>query len=198
MAGDKRIIQSKKLITEALFRLMEQYKYKEITILQICQEADISRNTFYRLYDSKDCIIRVYVGEITSEIIRRFDELESFSFIAPNKSDIERTYNRFYLYWLEKRNLLKLLCTQNLLSMFYQELCRLLKNKMSDEVIRHYEFRTNSAIGSYYYRWCGSAIYSILESWTERNFKETPEQLTEITIQLYQSMNFQFNVQDSI
>lgn len=194
MAVDKRVAQSQKLITDALLRLMGQYKFREITVLQICQEADVSRNTFYRLYDSKEEVIQAYVGKVTAEIIGQFEKLENFDFIAPEREDIERTYNRFYTFWLKKKELLQILYRQNLLIMFYREFCVFAKNKMSDEVIRYYESRTNSVIGGYYYGWYGSATCSILESWAERNFKETPEQLTEITIQLYQSINYQFDV----
>lgn len=57
---------SKDQITSALFRLMQQESYRDISILEICQEAGVSRTTFYRNFSTKDIIIENYVGELIS------------------------------------------------------------------------------------------------------------------------------------
>ena len=45
--------RSKKTIAGALLKVMQIYDYKEITITQITQEADVSRKTFYRHFRDK-------------------------------------------------------------------------------------------------------------------------------------------------
>ena len=45
--------QSKQKIVKALLHVMEQYDFKEITVTQIAQEAQLSRKTFYRLFSVK-------------------------------------------------------------------------------------------------------------------------------------------------
>lgn len=45
--------QSKEKLVKALLNIMEQYDYREITITQIAQEAELSRKTFYRLFKGK-------------------------------------------------------------------------------------------------------------------------------------------------
>ena len=192
MKVDKRIIHSQTAIIEALLRLMQQYPMQEITVMQICQEADISRNTFYRLFKTKEEILRFHMESVISEIIGRFEQLENFHYSSLTRQDIERVYNRFYNYWLEHKELLALLHRHNLLMAFYREFCVFSNNSMSNDIIRHYKENTGSNIEHYYYGWYGSSICSILESWVERDFQDQPAELTEITIQLYQSINYQF------
>lgn len=66
-ANEKIAMNSRKKLTQALFTVMKQYPYKEITITQIAQEAELSRKTFYRLYTSKDDILNEYLGTLLNE-----------------------------------------------------------------------------------------------------------------------------------
>lgn len=66
-------MKSRRKLTEALFIVMKQYSFKEITITQIAQEARLSRKTFYRLYASKEDIINEYIETILQSFI---DEVE--------------------------------------------------------------------------------------------------------------------------
>ena len=66
-------MNSRKKLTDALFTVMKQYSYKEITITQIAQEAGLSRKTFYRLYTSKEEILNEYIETIYSAF---FNELK--------------------------------------------------------------------------------------------------------------------------
>lgn len=38
--------------------MLEQKPYPKITVSELCSQADVSRNTFYALYDDKDCLIQ--------------------------------------------------------------------------------------------------------------------------------------------
>lgn len=58
-------INSREWLIDALLSLMEETPYPKITIKDICIRADLSRQTFYNFFDSKDdmielCIIRCY------------------------------------------------------------------------------------------------------------------------------------------
>ena len=190
--ADKRVLQSKEMIENALWELMKRESFWDLSVMQICQEAQISRNTFYRLYDSKETLLRQYLGKIIKQSLGRFDEREDFHFDTPSKEEIERTYLRFYTFWNEKHEFLDVVFRRNLQGVFHREFCMLTKNKVSDEAIAYYETEMRSAVGMYYYGWLTSALCSILETWTLHGFRETPQQLTKITIHLYQSLHYQF------
>ena len=52
--SNTKAIRSQNEIADALVRLMMQKPYDKIQITDICDEAQISRRTFYNLFDSKD------------------------------------------------------------------------------------------------------------------------------------------------
>lgn len=51
-------LRSQDLLSQALLNLMQRFPYSEITITMLCSQAGVSRQTFYKLFDSKDDIIR--------------------------------------------------------------------------------------------------------------------------------------------
>lgn len=54
-------------ITQSLFRLMKRKPYNKITVTDLVQEAGVSRNSFYRNYQSTEEIIRQFWEEKTSK-----------------------------------------------------------------------------------------------------------------------------------
>lgn len=61
--------QSKEKFVKALLVIMEQYDFKEITITQLSQEADLSRKTFYRLFKDKDELIKFFFENLYKECL---------------------------------------------------------------------------------------------------------------------------------
>ena len=55
--NNKTAIASQEQIASALLELMETKPYAEINICELCKKADISRQTFYSLFQSKDKVI---------------------------------------------------------------------------------------------------------------------------------------------
>ena len=54
-------------ITEALFKLMKSKDFNDITVSMLVKTAGVSRNSFYRNYQSMEDIIRQYLIERTSQ-----------------------------------------------------------------------------------------------------------------------------------
>lgn len=63
----KIALQSKKMLTNGLLELMITNDFSTITVTQICQEANLSRRTFYRLYESKEDILSEYLVFLAEE-----------------------------------------------------------------------------------------------------------------------------------
>ena len=54
---NKTALFSQRLIGDAMLRLLEATPYTEISVSDLCREADVSRQTFYSLFGSKDNVI---------------------------------------------------------------------------------------------------------------------------------------------
>lgn len=50
MTLDRRVLYTRKVIKEALYSLLQNSTLEQITVKEICAEADINRATFYRNY----------------------------------------------------------------------------------------------------------------------------------------------------
>ena len=52
--GNKTAIQSQHMIADALFSLMKHKPFHQITVTEICEEANLGRKTFYRNFELRD------------------------------------------------------------------------------------------------------------------------------------------------
>lgn len=159
-------IASRNRIKDALITLMKQYPYKDITITQICQEAQIVRQTFYRNFEAKDEIliflldgmIRLYYTEYRNE---------------------NNTYTQlmnFFAFMLINRELLLLLSKNNLLF--------LIDKTITSNITVLFELRQISEIEEgtekYVIGFIASTVCSLLSIWINEGFAETPETICKL------------------
>ena len=104
---DVRIVKSKESLMSALIVLMGKKKLEELTISEICQEADVNRNTFYSHYSS--------VRELFEEMNGKYMEALFASakvFDEPNDSTIKNLVNVLDKM-KEKGNLTKIIFSES-------------------------------------------------------------------------------------
>ncbi len=63
-------LQSKSWLVDALFKLLETTPYEKITIRSLCAQADLSRQTFYNIFQSKDEILTYYIDQLDNNLFR--------------------------------------------------------------------------------------------------------------------------------
>lgn len=101
---------SQKRIRFALLSLMEEHPYSEISVSQICNAAQVSRQTYYRLFNTKDDILILYLHEIMAEYLlpkvlldtRCVPELlQLFLFFSGYQDLLELLYKNDKMYLLQ-------------------------------------------------------------------------------------------------
>lgn len=75
-------------ITKALFKLMKSKNYQDITVSALVKTAGVSRNSFYRNYQSIEDILRQYLAEQTSQWWNKY-------IANPNPNIIAETFQHF-------------------------------------------------------------------------------------------------------
>lgn len=70
-------IKSQQWLTETLLELMEEKPYVEISIMDICKKADLSRQTFYNYFESKDDLFRFLLRSMYAEKLNALTEIPS-------------------------------------------------------------------------------------------------------------------------
>lgn len=95
-------IRSKKWIINSLLKLMHQKPYNQISIKEIMENADLSRQTFYLNFNSKDEVLNTYLEQLVKE---------SFSIMPEEKFNYTHKdlFSTPFHYWDKHSNIIELL-----------------------------------------------------------------------------------------
>lgn len=106
---DLRIQKNNKMLIDALCRLLEKKSFDDITVVEICKEAMISRSAFYDRFQDKYELFSYGVNCMLEEMIEKNDITLHFSL-----KDAMLSMIKLYLSFLEKNNInYKLIRTNN-------------------------------------------------------------------------------------
>lgn len=150
-------------ITAALIELMEKYPFDEISISQICQEAQVGRASFYRNFESKRDIIKKHLLVLIQEWGKEFEE-------TGDKNAFSETLLKHYY---KHKDFYLLLYRQGLSAMIYENLratCKL------DEAQSNLERYGKSMFAGLLFGW--------LDEWMRQGMPESPNELILLTTQL--------------
>ena len=86
---DKRVQRTKIDLYNALFELLKQKKYEQITIKDIIEFAGYSRGTFYIHYKQKDDLL----NEIINYLFKEASKAQRSSYINEDSIDVQRLEN---------------------------------------------------------------------------------------------------------
>ena len=102
---DRRVLYTKKMITDTFLQLLSYKDIKKITVSEICKEADINRATFYRyyldVYDLLDHIQTDFVNDL-----KRVVDTEG-------KYSVSSFTKEFLMVFLQNKDLVKVLFNFN-------------------------------------------------------------------------------------
>ncbi|MFL0249021.1 TetR/AcrR family transcriptional regulator [Clostridium neuense] len=162
-------LQSQKMITNALLALMKVYPYSDITITQICQEAKVVRQTFYRNFETKLDILELYLDDMAKKY-------ESDYFDA--KLDAYQILKDFFDFSLLYKDLFKLLEKNNLFFLLNKVITM---NMFNFSYIPKITAKIEaSKLDAYVSDFIASTICSIFSLWVKNNFQETTEALADL------------------
>lgn len=151
--------QSKQKMVKALLLVMEQYDYKEITVTQITQEAQLSRKTFYRLFSDKDDILKLFCENLFHQC---FAEIRAQK--IQHYWDVVQVY---FDFWEERKALLSLLQKNNLLPRIFEHSYRYSTEVF--EFVRSKEAATSFALPlPYMLAYSVGGMHSMLIKWVEK------------------------------
>lgn len=68
---DPRILRSRRMLMEALARLLTQKEFDDISIQEIADESTLNRATFYLHYSDKNALLQAMTGARFRELIER-------------------------------------------------------------------------------------------------------------------------------
>ena len=106
-------LKSREWIRKALLELLKERKYAQITIKDICKKADLSRQTFYQIYDSKDEVMEYHFKELFLEFKKQCGDFSGitikeiactfFHFFYEHRVLTQELFDNNLSYFLEKQ-----------------------------------------------------------------------------------------------
>ena len=175
-----RLQKTKEAIVDALFSLLEENDYGEITIQEIAAESNITRRTIYRHFRAKDEMLQYsfaeYVNRLSEYILRR------------EPKDFRGLCNLYFSFWEENISYLDKLRKAGILYKFgdsFENLVHLMagrikhQRKMGDSEYREYleKYRFHFA-----YRTAG--FWRVTELWSGETKRLSPEKMADTMVSI--------------
>ena len=151
----------------ALLELMLEKDYTKISIGEIAKKAGVDRSSYYRHFKSKEDIISFFFDMVLKESLDGYTNLSSIDFTLY----IHSIYTAFFNYRKE------------ILIIHYANLSFLLLDVLSKR-FQFSELAKDFPLSKQYeLSYIIGGIYNNLIFWMSRDMKETPDELTEISLQ---------------
>lgn len=71
---DKRVRRTKRVVRDALLRLIQDKPVSQVTTTELCREADINRNTFYAHYATPEDVLAEIEEELLAELAAMLED----------------------------------------------------------------------------------------------------------------------------
>jgi AcrR family transcriptional regulator len=172
---EKAAIQQRQ-IEACLLAEMQKRDYHDITVSSLCEKAELSRKTFYRLFGNKDDVLFALVDHTMMDYARF--QLPPEQQLAGAPAELQR----FFVYWRENRCILDVLTDSHQASL------------LLERAIYHVLREEHGAL-----RWLGadqrstrmettvfyiSGIMGLLLNWYYSGFARSPVEMANIMMHL--------------
>lgn len=105
MSENQRVRLSKQLLKDSLIRLLHEKSIHNISVREVCENAQINRTTFYKYYGSQYDLLEYIENELLTEIDGRLDPSDS--------DDYDKRLQKVLAYVMENIELCRLLFNNN-------------------------------------------------------------------------------------
>lgn len=178
---DRRIIKSKGAMKDALITLMNVKDFKEISVSEIVQTANLNRGTFYKHYQYKEDILKEIIDEVITDLIESYRdpyknievlELDKLTTSAIKIFDHVSKYKSFY----------SLIVQTNTLADFQHKFCAVLKElALNDLNGSHTHPNIDRELQASYQAY---AILGLIIEWISGGFKYSSNYMAEQLLEI--------------
>ena len=174
MKRNRKTKYTQMVLKDSLMELMRQKSITQITIKELCENADINRTTFYAHYTDQYQLLTSIEDETLSWVK---ETIAGFSG-KTEKQDFIRDIEKVFAYLIENKNHIQVLMSEqgdiafqkNLLRVIYEQCGIWLTNDMSTDLSKselYFVFLVNGSVG-------------IIQHWLKTGLKETASEMSAI------------------
>lgn len=173
---DRRVIKSKRALKEAFLSLMQEKSFKEITITDIVQLADLNRGTFYKHYTYREDLLNEIIDDIITDLVASYREPYKNSEIF-EVSKLTANAIKLFDHVQKNANFYKLIIHAELLHSFQYRLCEILKElSLQDFHTPVVDSPIDKELAASY---SAHALFGLLVEWIKGGFKYSSSYMAE-------------------
>lgn len=175
---DRRVKYTKMVLKESFITLLEKKDISQITIKEICEDADINRATFYAHYNDQYDLLRKIEDELLENINAHLAEYDQQN----NNLNVVITTEKIFEYLKENARVYKLLLSEQGDFSFQKKLMMLVYDKIITEITDNNNITKEDA--EYVYSFTITGIIGIVQKWFDDDMKKSPHFMAELVIKL--------------
>lgn len=164
-------IRSQEWLADALLLLMEKKDFKDISIKEIAEKADLSRRTFYRLFERKEDLLFWYMNTLYQEFLAELQKQSCKRF-----EDVVMLYFEF---WYRHKHLIDLFRRSDLLPLMLNQYLMVFPN-IYKIVKSDYPLSQNAEALGYAMAFSAGGLLSVLVKWSDEDMTKTPEEMLQM------------------
>lgn len=170
---DKRSVRSRKWLLDALLELIKEKPFEEISVSEITDRADISRQTFYlHYYNKRDLLNELQDREFLQVRETQLEKMRSEEF------NPTQMLNQMYSTWLDNAGALSPLLAADLDNRLLDKLRELTTEFVDIYIQRHDSVKDVRA--AYVADFLSDGGFAILQRWIKNTDELSPAEIAEI------------------
>ncbi len=180
--NDRRVRYTKMVLKESFIKLLEKKDISQITIKEICENADINRATFYAHYADQYDLLR----KIENELI---DNVSSYlADYVQNKTDINivEIVEKILIYIKENAQLCKLLLSEKGDFTFQKRVMMLIYDKNVRDLTNGTGISKEDA--EYLYSFTISGCVGVIQKWLHEGMNKSTGTMAEMMVAISNGM----------
>ncbi|AEV94425.1 TetR/AcrR family transcriptional regulator [Pediococcus claussenii] len=155
---------TKQKIVNALFDLLEKNDLESISVSNICQQASVSRMSYYRIFKNKDQIIEYELNKI-------FDEFFNYLMVMP-MHDIPAFLEAFFTICRRNSQYIKALIGAGLNEKLYKSV-----NEHLTELIDKGIFKLRTELPELWVSFVAGGLNQMIVKWMNDDLSETNQEM---------------------
>lgn len=172
---DRRIRRTQKLLKESLGELMSQKEFKDITIKDITERADLNRGTFYLHYSDTYGLLMA----MENDVLNDFQEMIDNYLEAGPKTDLKPVLCPVIHYIVENEEICKNLFENSASNDFLTKFKNLI-HKNGIALIERLFPACKSGSFDYFFEFITYGLIGIIKKWLDNGMPQSEDAIAEI------------------
>jgi len=175
---DRRVKYTKMVLKESFIKLLEKKDISQISIKEICEDADINRATFYAHYNDQYDLLKKIESELLDNVNVYLAELDQKN----NNMSTILTAEKIFEYIKENAKLCKLLLSERGDFSFQKKVMVLVYDKIITQLTDNNKISKEDA--EYVYSFTITGCVGIVQKWLDDDMKKSAHFMAEMVIKL--------------